>query len=149
MLTLIGGTIAVPSNRLLYSGRYTLTIDSSLSTSVAIQVPMRPRSLTDFFWTRDPSRTKSPCILALTPVAVKESMERLVGSKTRASFTYSSTMAGVAKPRQRIAITSALKTESDTIVAHLLWPFPLPSKLSCIDGNDAVAGDTAPFARLL
>ena len=83
---------------------------------------------------------KSPCILALTPDDVNESMDRFVGLNTSASFEYSSTTSGAANPIHKIAMRTRLSMVAAIIVGHLL-DFFLLALPPWRDFNDEAAGD--------
>jgi len=70
---------------------------------------------------------KSPCTRALTPVEVKESIERLVGSNLVACIAYSSTVAGARNPSTIMSTATIQSSSSATILGHLLaLPLFLP-----------------------
>lgn len=132
---------AVPNSRFPYSGSTTCTLECFASTLLAIQVPARPISRTDFFFTLDASSVKSPWIRAFTPFDVKESIERLVGLNSTDSRAYSSTTAGAAKPRPRIVTTVRHSNVIAKIVDHRLMSFLLFVTLFCSDLKEDAAGE--------
>jgi len=66
-------------------------------------------------------------------------MDKPVGSNTIPSFAYSSTTAGAANPRPRIASTRAVRKEKATIDGHLRLFFPLLDLSVCSERKEKAA----------
>ena len=65
---------------------------------------------------------KSPCTLAFTPVAVNPSIDSPVGSKTVASFAYSSAIDGAANANPSMTMITNRSSSIATIDGHLSGP---------------------------